>query len=421
MVSGLVMKPKTTDKGKAMTRPKEDNTMMKTTRERMLALLQSDDALRALLETTVQQVLEVEMDEAIGASKSERTGERRGYRSGYYGRKLTTRIGTLELRVPQDRGGLFRTEVFGRYQRSEKALLLALAEMYVQGVSTRKVRAITEELCGHGFSASSVSAVTVQLDQELERFMKRPLSEEYAYLILDARYERVRENGVIKTRAVLVAIGIDWEGRRQVLAVELGNRESLTVWRDFLIGLKQRGLTGVHLVVTDDHEGLKKAVAEVLPTALWQRCYVHFLRNALDYLPRSADRACLQELRWLYDRRDATEARTDLQAWLERWQDKHPKLCAWVESNIEETFAYYRLPAAHHKHLKSTNMLERLNQEFKRRTHIVRIFTDEPSCLRLIRALAVETHEEWIDGSRYLNMDPLREALKKPIPTKQAA
>ena len=167
MVSGLVMKPKTTDKGKAMTRPKEDNTMMKNTREQMLALLQSDDALRALLETTVQQVLEVEMDEAIGASKSERTGERRGYRSGYYGRKLTTRIGTLELRVPQDRGGLFRTEVFGRYQRSEKALLLALAEMYVQGVSTRKVRAITEELCGHGFSASSVSAV-IGLRPQLE-------------------------------------------------------------------------------------------------------------------------------------------------------------------------------------------------------------------------------------------------------------
>jgi len=404
-----------------MIRPKQDSTMMKTTREQMLALLQSDDAMRALLETTVQQVLEAEMDEAMGASKSERTGERRGYRSGYYGRKLTTRIGTLELRVPQDRGGLFRTEVFARYQRSEKALLLALAEMYVQGVSTRKVRAITEELCGHGFSASSVSAVTVQLDEELERFMKRPLNEEYAYLILDARYERVRENGVIKSRAVLVAIGIDWEGRRQVLAVELANRESQSVWRDFLIGLKQRGLSGVHLVATDDHEGLKKAVAEVLPTALWQRCYVHFLRNALDHLPHSADRACLQELRWLYDRRDATEARTDLNAWLQRWQDKHPKLCAWVETNIEETFAYYRLPAAHHKHLKSTNMLERLNQEFKRRTHIVRIFTDEPSCLRLIRALAVETHEEWIDGSRYLNMDPLREALKKPITTKQAA
>jgi putative transposase len=369
----------------------------------------------------VQEVLEAEMDEALGATKGERTGERRGYRSGHYGRKLTTRVGTLELRVPQDRGGLFRTEVFGRYQRSEKALLLALAEMYVQGVSTRKVRAITEELCGHGFSASVVSSVTVQLDAELESFMRRPLTEEFAYLVLDARYERVREAGVIRSRAVLVAIGIDWEGRRQVLAVELANRESATSWREFLIGLKQRGLSGVHMVVTDDHEGLKKAVAEVLPTALWQRCYVHFLRNCLDHLPRSADRACLQELRWLYDRRDATEARTDLQAWLARWQDKHPKLCAWVEANIEETFAYYRLPQAHHKHLKSTNLLERLNQEFKRRTHIVRIFTDEPCCLRLIRALAVETHEEWIDASRYLNMEPLRELLKKPTPERKAA
>ena len=415
------MKPKTTNERKTMTRPTKDLTEMKMTREQLLGLLQSDDAIRALLETTVQQVLEAEMEDTLGATKSERTGERRGYRSGYYGRKLTTRVGTLELQVPQDRGGLFRTEVFGRYQRSEKALLLALAEMYVQGVSTRKVRAVTEELCGHGFSASTVSSITVQLDAELARFMTRPLTEEYAYLILDARYERVREAGVIRSRAVLVALGVDWEGRRQVLAVELANRESLSAWKDFLVGLKQRGLSGVHLVVTDDHEGLKKAVAEVLPTALWQRCYVHFLRNALDHLPRSADRTCLQELRWLYDRRDALEARTDLAAWLTRWQEKHPKLCAWVEANIEETFAFYRLPAAHHKHLKSTNLLERLNQEFKRRTHIVRIFTDEPCCLRLIRALAVEIHEEWIDGSRYLNMDPLREALKKPIPTKQTA
>lgn len=421
MVGGLELKPKTTNGAKTMTRPSKDMTQTTMTREHLLALLQGDDALRALLQTTVQEVLEAEMDEALGASKSERTATRRGFRSGYYGRKLTTRVGTLELRVPQDRGGLFRTEVFARYQRSEKALLLALAEMYVQGVSTRKVRAVTEELCGHGFSASSVSAITVQLDEQLAQFMRRPLSEEFPYLILDARYERVREAGVIRSRAVQVAIGIDWEGRRQVLAVELAGRESTSSWRDFLIGLKERGLRGVHLAVTDDHEGLKKAVAEVLPTALWQRCYVHFLRNALDHLPRSADRACLQELRWLYDRRDAAEARRDLSAWLARWQDKHPKLCEWVEANIEETFAYYRLPAAHHKHLKSTNLLERLNQEFKRRTHIVRIFPDEPSCLRLIRALAVETHEEWIDANRYLNMEPLRELLKKPAPERKVA
>jgi putative transposase len=421
MVGGLVLKPKTTNGAKTMTRPAKDMTQTTISREHLLALLQGDDTLRALLQSTVQEVLEAEMDEALGAGKGERTATRRGFRSGYYGRKLTTRVGTLELRVPQDRGGLFRTEVFARYQRSEKALLLALAEMYVQGVSTRKVRAVTEELCGHGFSASSVSAITVELDEQLAQFMRRPLSEEYAYLILDARYERVREAGVIRSRAVQVAIGIDWEGRRQVLAVELAGRESTSSWRDFLIGLKERGLRGVHLAVTDDHEGLKKAVAEVLPTALWQRCYVHFLRNALDHLPRSADRACLQELRWLYDRRDAAEALRDLTAWLARWQDKHPKLCEWVEANIEETFAYYRLPAAHHKHLKSTNLLERLNQEFKRRTHIVRIFPDEPSCLRLIRALAVETHEEWIDANRYLNMEPLRELLKKPAPERKVA
>ena len=404
-----------------MTRPHKDMTKNTNTREQLLALLSGDDALRTLLETTVQEVLEAEMDETLGAGKGDRTSQRRGYRSGYYGRKLTTRVGTLELRVPQDRGGLFRTEVFARYQRSEKALLLALAEMYVQGVSTRKVRAITEELCGHGFSASSVSAITVQLDEELERFMMRPLSEEFAYVMLDARYERVREAGVIRSRAVLVAIGIDWDGQRQVLGVALASRESLTSWRDFLIGLKQRGLSGVHFVVTDHHEGLKQAVAEVLPTALWQRCYVHFLRNALDHLPRSADAACLQELRWLYDRRDAQEARTDLRVWLGRWQDKHPRFCEWVEANIEETFTFYRLPQAHHKHLKSTNMLERLNQEFKRRTHIVRIFTDEACCLRLLRALAVETHEEWIDGNRYLNMEPLRMLLKKPATERKAA
>ena len=178
-----------------MIRPTKDMTKTGIPREQLLALLQGDDAMRALVQTVVQEVLEAEMEEALGATKGERSGERRGYRSGYYGRKLTTRVGTLELRVPQDRGGLFRTEVFARYQRSEKALLLSLAEMYVQGVSTRKVRAVTEELCGHGFSASTVSAITVQLDSELERFMRRPLTEEYAYLILDARYERVREAG----------------------------------------------------------------------------------------------------------------------------------------------------------------------------------------------------------------------------------
>ena len=189
----------------------------------------------------------------------------------------------------------------------------------MQGVSTRKVKAITEELCGHSFSASTISRINKTLDTELKKFATRALEEEYPHLILDARYEKVREDGVIRSRAVLVAIVINWDGRRGVLAVELAERESTTSWRELLLSLKQRGLCGVEFVVTDDHAGLKKAIAEVLPEAIWQRCYVHFLRNALDYLPRKADDDCLQELRWLYDRRDLQEVRQDLATWLSKW------------------------------------------------------------------------------------------------------
>jgi transposase-like protein len=368
--------------------------------------------LRELIRTTLQEVLEAEMTDALGAAKSERTEGRNGYRSGYYGRSLITRVGKLELRIPQDRTGQFSTELFERYQRSERALVAALAEMYVQGVSTRKVKAITEELCGHSFSASSISTINQRLDQSLAQFAMRPLNEVFPYLIVDARYERIREAGVIVSHAVLIAIGIDWDGRRQILGVELANRESRSSWSDFLRGLKARGLNGVELVVSDDHAGLKAAIREVLPEAVWQRCYVHFLRNALDYVPRKVDDDCLQELRWLYARRDLAEARSDLTAWLARWAGKYPRLTAWVEENLEETLSFYRFPRQHHKHLKSTNMLERLNEEIKRRTQVVRIFPNAQSCLRLIRALAVETHENWLEQHRYLNMEELREHKK---------
>ena len=374
--------------------------------------LQGDDAFRELLRQVVQEVLEAEMEETVGAAKHERSEGRRGYRSGYRDRALVTRIGKLELRVPQDRQGRFSTELFERYQRSEKAFVSALAEMYVQGVSTRKVKAITEELCGHTFSASAVSQINLKLDADLEQFARRPLEEDYPYLVLDARYERVREDGVIRSRAVLIAVGINWEGRRCVLGVELANRESSTSWKDFVRRLKERGLKGVEFVVSDDHDGLKKAVAELLPEAAWQRCYVHFLRNALDYLPRKADDDCLQELRWIYDRRDLKEAQADLAAWLKRWERRYPRLTDWAEEAIGQTLTFYRLPRQHHKHLKSTNLLERLNEEIKRRTRVVRIFPNEASCLRLVRALCAETHETWLEDNRYINMDLLREQKK---------
>jgi putative transposase len=391
-------------------------------RSNAIALLSGDeDQLRKLVEVCVQEALEGEMTEAIGAGSYERADGRRGYRSGYYTRGMATRVGRIELRVPRDRQGNFSTEIFERYQRSEKALVHAIMEMYVKGVSTRKVRAITEELCGHTVSASTVSRIVGGLDQELDEFFARPLEEEYPYIILDARYERIREGGVVRRQAVLVAIGIDWDGRRAILGVDMANRESTTSWLGFLQRLKERGLLGVEVAVSDDHEGLRRAIARVLPEAVWQRCYVHFLRNAQDYVPRKRDDDCLTELRWLYDRRDHDEAHEHLTAWISKWHSKYPKLCDWAEENIAETFTFYRLPRPHHKHLRSTNMLERLNEELKRRTHVIRIFPNQASCLRLVRALAVETHEEWLEASRYLNMQQLREHRKLRLLNDEAA
>jgi transposase-like protein len=389
---------------------------LKAVPPRLEALVAQDrDLIKGLVKEALDQVLQAEMTEFLGAAPGERTEGRGGYRSGYYGRGLVTRIGKIELRVPRDRSGEFSTSLFERFQRSEKALVSALAEMYVQGVSTRKVKTITEELCGHSFSASVISTINKGLDETLTKFARRKLTDDYPYLILDARYEKVREEGVIQSQAVLIAIGINWEGKREVLGVELANRESQTSWRDFLLSLKQRGLCGVEFVVTDDHAGLRKAIAEILPEAAWQRCYVHFLRNALDYLPRKADDDCLQELRWLYDRRNLTEAQRDLANWLTRWAKKYPKLTDWVEENIGSTLTFYRLPRLHHRHLKSTNMIERLNEELRRRTRVVRIFPNVASCLRLTRALCAETHEAWLEDNRYINMDLLREERKEQL------
>ena len=242
------------------TMTKNENKLSKE--EIKLLMEQDTDFLKPMVQFVVQEVLEAEMSEAVGAEKGERTEGRQGYRSGYYRRSLVTRVGKIELRVPQDRAGRFSTEVFERYQRGEKALVSALTEMYLQGVSTRKVKAISEELCGQEFSASTISALNKKLDGELARFARRRLEAEYPYLILDARYEKVREDGVVRSRAVQVAIGIDWEGRRQVLGVELANRESETSWKEFLLGLKERGLHGVQLVVSDDHAGLKRAIGQ---------------------------------------------------------------------------------------------------------------------------------------------------------------
>ena len=271
---------------------------------------------------------------------------------------------------------------------------------------------MTEALCGHGFSASTISRINAKLDADLKQFAERPLEGPFSYLILDARYEKVREDGVVRGRTVLIAVGVDAADRRQVLGVDLAEGESHASWRRFLESLRDRGLCGVVQVVSDDHSGLTKAIREVVPEAVRQRCCVHFLRNARAHLNRRSGDRCLLELRWIYARPSLEEARADLAARLSKWQESQPKLCNWVE----ETFAFLRLPRQRHLRMRSTNMLERLNEEIKRRTKVVRIFPDARSCLRLVRALCAEIHESWMeDGSRYLNMDLLQEQRRADL------
>ena len=380
-------------------------------------LAQDGDLLRNIIQEVLQEILETEMDETLGASKSERTGSRLGYRAGYYPRTLLTRVGKISLKVPRDRQGRFSTEIFDRYQRSEKALVLAIAEMYVQGVSTRGVTEIAEELFGESISASSVSRLNKSLDQIVSSFANRKLEEEYPYLILDARYEKVRQEGVVSSKAILIAIGVNLEGKREILSIEIANRESTNSWKDFISKLKARGLHGVRLVISDAHLGLQAAITELLTNALWQRCYVHYLRNAKDYLLRKCNDNCLVELKFIYEQRSIQDAHRELKAWVSKWADIHPKLVAWTEENIFETLTFYRFPPQHRVHLRSSNVLERLNQEIKRRTLVVRIFPNEDSALRLIRAIGVEIDEKWSCEQRYLNMEHLTELTRTDLLT----
>jgi transposase-like protein/capsular polysaccharide biosynthesis protein len=312
------------------------------------------------------------------------------------------------------------TALFERYQHSERALVATLAEMYVQGgVSTRKVQAVREDPAGRPFSASAISTINKELDESLTSFARRPLHDRFAYLTLDARYEKLREAGSVVSKTVLIAAGIDWDGRPQMLGVEVADANSSSVWKDFLFDLKSRGLRGVEFAVSADHDGLVAAIGEAIPEAVWQRCRVRFLKDALQYLPRSHAGECLQELGWIYERSNLSEARADLTAWLAKWTPRYPRLSAWVDENVEQTLTFFRLPRSHHKHVNSTKLLERLNGEIRLRTDMVRIFPNPESCLRLIRAIAVEIHESWITADSCLDMDELREYKKLAL--RQAA
>ena len=385
------------------------------------ALLDDPDFLRGVVQDAVQAILEAEMEAHLGAGRYERSAGRTGYRNGAKPRTLRTRVGTLELDVPQDREGTFSTEVFGRYQRTEQALVATLMEMYVQGVSTRKVAAITEQLCGTSFSKSQVSALTGTLDTVLAAWRERPLTASYPYLSVDARYEHVRVDGHVVSQGVLVVAGVRDDGRRELLAVEVADTESAAAYEDLFRRLKARGLRGVELVTSDDHAGLRSAIARHFQGASWQRCQVHFARNLRGRVGAKHRARLGADLRAIFAAATAAQARAAARACAAEWRSSHPTVATALEEDLEDCLACYAAPAAHRLRLRTTNGLERFNQELKRRTRVVRIFPNRAALLRLATALAMEQSEEWVSGRRYLTMEPLGEVSTPAMSVAQAA
>jgi transposase-like protein len=373
-------------------------------------LLDDPGFLREVVERAVQQILEAEMTEHVGAAPYERAAGRTGQRNGHKPKALRTRVGTLNLLVPQDREGTFSTRLFSRYQRNEKALVLALMEMYVEGVSTRKVKEVTEELCGTSFSKSLVSSLAGSLDSELQAWRTRRLeAKAYPYVFVDARYEKARVDGRVVSQGVLVVSGVRDDGFREILAVQVSDTESEATYQELFRSLKGRGLKGVELVVSDDHGGLKAAIARHFQGAAYQRCQVHYTRNLLGMVGHARRKELAEDLRGVFaapSREVAMRLASELAT---RWCGSHPGVAEHLEEHIEECLSCLAFPESHRRRIRTTNGLERLNQEIKRRTRVVRIFPNREACLRLVTALAVEHSEEWLTGRRYLDMRELEE------------
>jgi putative transposase len=378
-------------------------------------LLDDPSFLRAIVGRVVQELLEAEMTEHIGAAPYERGEGRTGHRNGHKPRTLRTRVGTLNLLVPQDREGTFSTCLFARYQRNEKALVLALMEMYVEGISTRKVKDITEALCGTSFSKSLVSSLAGRLDAELKAWRSRPLTAKaYPYVFVDARYEKVRVNHRVVGQGVLVISAVRDDGLREILGVEVADTESEATYQELFRSLKARGLSGVELVVSDDHEGLKAAISRHFQGVSHQRCQVHYSRNLLGMVGATRRKELGADLRAIFAAPDREQALGIASSVAERWHKKgHEKVAEHIEEHIEECLTCLAFPESHRRRIRTTNGLERLNQEIKRRTRVVRIFPNRESCLRLVTALAVEQSEEWVTGRRYLDMRELEEQLRQ--------
>ncbi len=384
---------------------RSDDRRLETGRQELL--LNDPGFLQGVVRGLMQELLEAEMDDHLGAGRYERVTSRRGYRSGHRPRRLLTRLGELELAVPTERSGRYRTRLFERYQRSEQAFLLTLQEMYLTGVSTRKVRKITEELCGCEISASSVSRAVRRLDDDLAAWRNRRLSEPYPYLIIDARYGLVRQGGRVTSQGSLLVCAVGLSGQRDIIGVYQANTESETSWTEVFRDLMRRGLSGVRLVVSDDHEGLVAAIRRCFQGVLWQRCQKHYQDNVLALVSKK-DRSMLrQALRTVFDAASHEHAQVRLAEVVAEWRERYPAVSDRLEAETEDTLAFFSFPAGHWLRIRTTNMLERYNEELRRRTKVIRVFPNAASCLRLITAHAMEQAAEWAAQNQYLDMQLL--------------
>jgi putative transposase len=364
-----------------------------------------DEAFSKLLEEIFNQILLAQSTEQLGAEPYERTEGRTAYRNGTRERQLTTRIGTLTLRIPRHRNGQFSTELFMRYQRSEQALVLAMMEMVINGVSTRKIESITEELCGKKFSKSTISTLCKNLDPMVNAFRTRPLKSHYPFLMVDAIYVKVRENKRIQSRGLLIAIGINEEGHREVVGFQLANSESENSWGEFFGSLKERGLKDVRVVTSDDHKGLVNAVRKHFQGASWQRCQTHFSRNMLDHAPKALQPEIKEDLRRLYESVDLESARKVRDQIIAKYEARAPKATNLLDEAFDDITAVLALPLRYRKRLRTTNGVERLNEEIRRRERVIRIFPNEASVIRLMGALLMEQDEKWQTGRKYFDME----------------
>jgi len=366
------------------------------------------EALRLLL----NEAMRIERSQVLAAEPYERTLQRRGYANGYKPKTVSTRVGELALAVPQVRGEVeFYPSALERGVRSERALKIAIAEMYVQGVSTRKVTAVLQQLCGLEVTSAQVSRATALLDEELSRWRARPLGE-VPYVYLDARYEKVRHGGAVVSCAVLMAFGIDASGHRSVLGVSVSLSEAEVHWRDFLAHLQQRGLRGVRLLISDDHAGLQSARQARLAGVPWQRCQFHLQQNAAHFVPRlEMRRPVAADVRAIFESLDRGEAERRLRHTVDKYAASAPQLSAWMETNLPDSFTVFAFPPEHRRRLRTSNLMERISRELKRRTQVATLFPNEDALLRLVSAVLMEISEEWETENTYLRMDNLNSPL----------